>query len=66
MVRWDGKKNALCSECVLDCVMVMIHLDREWFEGEVDGSKAASPTQWATANALTKRFLDGSIHNGGP
>ena len=43
LVNWEGKKMTLCSGCVLDCVTVIIHQDRQWFEGEVEQIKAHPP-----------------------
>jgi hypothetical protein len=44
LVNWDGKKMTLCSECILDCVTVMIHQDREWFERQIEEIKAHPPS----------------------
>jgi hypothetical protein len=35
-IRWDGRRHTLCNECLIVCVNIMMHEDREWFEKELD------------------------------
>ena len=43
LANWHGKQRVICSDGVLDCVSMMIHHDREWFERQIQDIKAHPP-----------------------
>src|SRR5262245_58514819 len=43
LAYWDRKQRMICSDCILDCVTIMIHHDREWFERQIEEIKAHPP-----------------------
>jgi hypothetical protein len=44
-----GKRHTLCNECLIVYVSIMMHEDREWFEKEVEASRATSTATQAKA-----------------